>query len=706
MRTFQILGTLCGFLALPILNGQAAAIDASVHIPANYTTMQPPASQASYKDSTYGTSILRVSNALATPDVSAGGMLQWVETEYSTANPFSSDNAHMILQQDSYYGLYTGAGAFVANLPLEIDSASEPRWSRVDNNTLYYHIDGGNQLKTYNVATGVASLIQTFSKYTSITGKGKTDISYDGDHFIFIGCTSQASPCPGANQQLFIYQISTGAQFPIITNTPDGVSVWNNVFISPNNEAVVSWLTPGTARYQGVEVYDQQGNFLRQIAHADGHSKMSRDINGDEVFVWTNSADPQPLCGQNAIVKVHMADGVQTCLLSLDWSLGVHITAADSTWVYVETYTDQGNDVIPPTGWTAYMDEIIQIKMDGSQINRLVQHRSRPLNDYNYMPKLSASRDGSRFAYGSDFGLQLLNGAPQQYMDAYLIMVPQTVTLANGLGQTASSSSTGTSTNSGATGSSASSTSSSSSSTSAPASSASSTSPTTSGVTAVVNGASFQSALAPGSIVSIFGNALSSTTLTASGNALPDSLGIVNVYFNGIPAPLYYAGPGQVNAQIPYEVAPGAVNMEVDGTTVSRQTINVAATAPGIFTTNGSGTGAGVILRAQDYQVIAASTPTTAGAYILIYCTGLGATATPVTDGAPAPAGGNATVATPQVTIGSSPAQVTYSGLAPGFVGLYQVNAQVPASAPKGNAVPVVLSVNGVNSNTATIVIQ
>src|SRR5580658_7306489 len=160
MRNLQILGTLCGLLVLPILNGQAVANNTGVHDPANYTTMQPPASQTSYKDPTYGTTILRVSNALATPDVSAGGMLQWAETEYSTANPFSSDNAHMILQQDSYYGLYTGAGVFVANLPLEISSASEPRWSRVDNNTLYYHIDGGNQLKTFNVATGVTAVIQ------------------------------------------------------------------------------------------------------------------------------------------------------------------------------------------------------------------------------------------------------------------------------------------------------------------------------------------------------------------------------------------------------------------------------------------------------------------------------------------------------------------------------------------------------------------
>jgi uncharacterized protein (TIGR03437 family) len=676
----------------------AAQIDTSVHLPANYTTMQPPASQSTYVDPTYGTSVLRISNALATPDVSSGGMSQYISSEYSTANPFSSDNAYMVLQQDSYFGLYSGSGVFLANLPLEIDAASEPRWSRVDNSTLYYHIDGGNQLKTYNVATNVTTVVQAFSQYTSITGKGKTDISYDGDHFIFIGCTSTISPCPAANQQLFIYQISTGTQFPIISNTPDGNSVWNNVFISPDNEAVVSWLTAGTARYQGVEVYDQHGNFLRQIAHADGHSKMSRDINGDEVFVWVNSADPLPLCGHNAIVKVHMADGVQTCLISFDWSFGLHVTAADSTWVYVETYTDQGNDVIPPTGWLPYMDELIQIKMDGSQINRLVQHRTRPLNDYNYMPKLSASRDGSRFAYGSNFGLQLLNGAPQQYGDAYLIMLPQTVSLANGSGATASNGSTGTSTNSSATGSGSTNTS------GTTGSSAASSGGTV--VNGVVNGASYQAALAPGSIVSIFGAGLSGSTMSASTANLPPFLGSVNVYFNGIAAPLFYASPGQINAQVPYELTPGTVNVEVDGLAVARQTATVSATAPGIFTANGSGTGAGVILRGNDYQLVSQRTPTQAGAYILIYCTGLGALTSPIVEGNPGPNPPLTTVAVPQVTIGNIAAQVTFSGLAPGFAGLYQVNAQVPAGVPAGNLVPVTVTVNGVTSNTATITVQ
>ena len=58
------------------------------------------------------------------------------------------------------------------------------------------------------------------------------------------------------------------------------------------------------------------------------------------------------------------------------------------------------------------------------------------------------------------------------------------------------------------------------------------------------------------------------------------------------------------------------------------------------------------------------------------------------------------------VTIGGQPATVSFAGLAPGFVGVYQVNAQVPAGITPGDAVPVVLTQGSSQSNTATIAVR
>ena len=122
---------------------------------------------------------------------------------------------------------------------------------------------------------------------------------------------------------------------------------------------------------------------------------------------------------------------------------------------------------------------------------------------------------------------------------------------------------------------------------------------------------------------------------------------------------------------------------------------------------NAQGTGPGAILDSS-YRLITPSNPAAAGiTAILIYCTGLGSGDQSAGHrrgrfGSP-PAH---TLTTPTVTIGGVPAQVLFSGLAPGTVGEYQVNVLVPANAPTGDAVPVVLSIGGATSNTVQIAVQ
>jgi len=135
----------------------------------------------------------------------------------------------------------------------------------------------------------------------------------------------------------------------------------------------------------------------------------------------------------------------------------------------------------------------------------------------------------------------------------------------------------------------------------------------------------------------------------------------------------------------------------------------LAAFAPGIFAVNAQGTGQGAILDNATYRVVYTFNPATSGSTVVeIYCTGLGAVSNPPATGAAAPNSPpfSETLKTPTLTIGGAPATVLFSGLAPGFVGGYQVNALVPASAAKGAAVPVVLSIGGARSNTVTMAVR
>ena len=215
--------------------------------------------------------------------------------------------------------------------------------------------------------------------------------------------------------------------------------------------------------------------------------------------------------------------------------------------------------------------------------------------------------------------------------------------------------------------------------------------------------------VAPGSIASVYGNFLLSAPSWALGIPLPTNLGGLSLEFGAVEAPLLYASSGQVNLQIPWELAgqPPAVTATLAGQTSAPQTVNLAPFAPGIFSMNGQGTGPGAILDSS-YHLVTPTNPAAAGiTVILIYCTGLGAVTNQPETGAAAPSNPLAvTITKPSVTIGSVPAQVLFSGLAPGSVGEYQVNALVPSNAPTGDAVQVILSIGSATSNAVEIAVQ
>ncbi len=401
--------TVCLLTAFTSTSVFAQSSVTGIQVPPAYDSFQPPTSGGTYVDPVFGSTIKRVSNALATTNVDSGGMLTSITDEYATASAFNSDNSKFILVHQSYFGLYDGSGVFVGNLPLEINASSEPRWSRNDNVTLYYHT--GNMLKSYNVASGAIVVVHTFAEYSSISGNGEMDISLDGDHFVFAG----------DSRYIFVYQISTNKKFSVLDT---GTTPFDSLYITPKNNVIVSWYPSGTVRFTGQELFDINMNFQRQVGRADGHKHLTRDTDGSEVLIWTNSADPQPIANcQNGIVKIRLADASETCLAQLDWSLAVHITAPDGNGTaFVETYAP-ANPEPGTSGWAAYTNELLQVKLDGSGVTRLAHHRSRPWNSYTYEPKMTASRDGSRLLYASNYDLQKIDGYASEYSDTYMIVL-------------------------------------------------------------------------------------------------------------------------------------------------------------------------------------------------------------------------------------------------------------------------------------------
>lgn len=217
----------------------------------------------------------------------------------------------------------------------------------------------------------------------------------------------------------------------------------------------------------------------------------------------------------------------------------------------------------------------------------------------------------------------------------------------------------------------------------------------------IVNGASFagNAPVAPGSYVSIFGSKLKSGQ---SGSG---------VLVAGVEAFTTFVGDNQINVQIPYETAVNTTQqaLVLRGNSYSApQAFTVAAAAPGVFTVPANSQGLAFIADSSGRQTLAdASNPTKAGDALVIYCTGLGQVSPPVASGAPAPFTQlSSTVLPVTATIGGVSGNVFFSGLTPGFVGLYQVNVTVPAGVAPGSQVPVVLTAAGQSSKPVTISVR
>lgn len=244
---------------------------------------------------------------------------------------------------------------------------------------------------------------------------------------------------------------------------------------------------------------------------------------------------------------------------------------------------------------------------------------------------------------------------------------------------------------------------------------------------AVVNAATLQAntAVARGSLATLFTTGLTSDpTAKFLDSSWPTSALNRQVVVNyDTPAPVWYLDSGQVNFQVPSNAPLGAQAVAIQaadtGELIAGGTLLVAAAAPGIFSAAASGAGQAAALN-EDGSRNGASNPAAAGKVIVLYGTGQGQVSPPVPDGMPAPFDSLAnTVAVPTtdgktclttqpsmcVAIGSAFGRVTYSGLAPGYVGLWQINVVVPQGLPAGST-PVRVLINGAPSNIVTVAIK
>ena len=210
--------------------------------------------------------------------------------------------------------------------------------------------------------------------------------------------------------------------------------------------------------------------------------------------------------------------------------------------------------------------------------------------------------------------------------------------------------------------------------------------------TGVVNSASyapFTAGVSPGEYITIVGNNLGPSTIqVAQKLPFPTTLGNVQVMINGISAPLYYVSANQIAALVPYELSSATIaQIQVFNNNSASNVVTefVNQTTPGVFTQGQDGVSDAAAEHA-DGSLVTANNPAQIGETVSVFAAGLGSTFPLVADGTAAPSGNLAnTSGTITATVDQIPATVTFAGLAPGFVGLYQVNVTIPSGVNSGD---------------------
>jgi uncharacterized protein (TIGR03437 family) len=228
----------------------------------------------------------------------------------------------------------------------------------------------------------------------------------------------------------------------------------------------------------------------------------------------------------------------------------------------------------------------------------------------------------------------------------------------------------------------------------------------------VLNAASFTGTAAPGALMAVFGSNLATGTAEATALPLPTKMANVQAFLGGEPLPLLYAGPSQINAMAPFDIATNSPRQLVvqNGSALSvPEEVVVAPAAPASFTLDGSGSGPAIVVAipaSGGAHLVNSANPAHGGDTIVIYCTGLGSVASSLEAGDATPVSPLAPASDAiSVTVGGQAAQVAFAGLVPTFTGLYQINAVLPAGL-SGDALQLVIGAGTAQGPPATLSVR
>ncbi|MBN1996893.1 fibronectin type III domain-containing protein [candidate division KSB1 bacterium] len=407
-------------------------ISDAVIIPQEYDTFAPPLDVASvYTDPAFGTVVRRVTNCERFNQELLGGYFSNSEICY-----FNIDGSYFVAAENEIMDnrlqiltfLYNGVnGARIKMLGIYADELRPYflRWALADRykqNGQYIYFDPvycfyvikQNRVELWDVRhLDNKVVIREFLEYNQIgPGGGEGDVSDDGRYMVL----------DGDAKELFVYDLIDDIKYPVSTFDLGSLGAKENevgadyaTISSSGQYVILAWATdPGLdRRYAGIEVYDKEWNFQRQVHPGIIHWETGIDAFGDEVIYTVASFGYNDYYAQfgvspGDIISVRLSDGHIRLLKKIPkwahFTMSACNSVTDGTYLYVSYGT---NSEDPEELWHPFWGEILEVPTDGSgEVRRLVHHRSRRIPnkiDKYYQADAVVDRQGTKILFRSTY---------------------------------------------------------------------------------------------------------------------------------------------------------------------------------------------------------------------------------------------------------------------------------------------------------------
>ncbi len=374
------------------------------HNPLPQMNLPKPELNIPFNDPVFNTSLTRISDArlLSLPGVcpdyskrqawNADESCLLLRTSYGNALLCDGNNYHLVRQLDQVYG-------------------DDVFWHPTNRDIILFNPD--NTLYSYNIKTELLDTLHQFTDYTFAYTRGEGNLSRDGKYYGIVGIYYDTLTGNNHYRSILLYDLQ---QDKIVSklSLPDTLVDFDWASVSPlGNFVVVDYATPVAKRFNGIEVYDRNMNFLWQQPLGFGHSDLTVDENNDECLIMDYYDENE---NKTIIKKIRLSDGFTTNLLDVSWSFDLHISCRntfDNQWCIISTFDGEGRLEDNSTDWLPFEDEIFALKLDGSgDVRRLAHHHSRRFSpatpdrdnsNYYAEPHATVSKGGNRIIFGSNW---------------------------------------------------------------------------------------------------------------------------------------------------------------------------------------------------------------------------------------------------------------------------------------------------------------